>query len=57
MTNSTLKIGLKCKACDKPLPKDNIDPELCAECFGIVMDANKDLIDTLPSVDFEEVEL
>jgi hypothetical protein len=42
-----LKLGIHCKACDKPLPTKNIDPELCMECFGVVMDMNKDLIDEL----------
>ena len=50
-----LKIGLKCKACDRPLPKDNIDPELCMICFGVVMDANREIIDELTPSEFEEV--
>ena len=52
---SLLKLGLHCKACDRPLPTKNIDPELCMECFGIAMDVNKDLIDELTPAELEEV--
>jgi len=52
--DSQLKVGIKCKACDRALNRNSIDVELCNECMGIVMDCNKDLIDTMPSVDFEK---
>ena len=40
---STMTLGTRCKACDKELPNNTLDPELCAKCLEPVHEINQDL--------------